>query len=379
MKTIRETIRATRKTAFLTICSMFVCMFLAVSVSFAAPPTSSTAVGDTVTDPDSGVDVVVTGVITRDDDSVVAVTTDSGLFIFTSTNVGDTLPDDDPDDVEAGIWTVESVTTNGYDNAVDSFVKSRLEVDQDSTADPKENITVYETVDVAFLYEAYDDDGNPIVPGSPEEPEGDIDPPSPAAGNVRNVYSSHRGSNGADGDDGYGVCCCGGCLSYDPEPGGNGGTPGAVTVTVPSATYPGNISTTSPNLPGIFVVNRGGNGGQGGDAYGNIDAAHGGTAGAGGQITVTANTTIATSGYKSHGIFAKSTAGKAGDGGDGFIWSSGGYSGSAANGGTVRVTNETAGLISTTGNYAYGILAQSLGGAAGSGGDSSNSAFARLV
>jgi len=365
MKTVSTITLDKHKEVFLVIFGLFVSLVLTVTVTFAEPPTSTTAVGDTVTDPDSSSDVVVTGVLTRDDDSVFAVTTDSGLFIYTTTTAGDTLPA-----TEGDSWTVDSVTTNA-DGYVDSFVKSRLENDPDSTDDPPAQITVTETVDVAFPYQAYDDDGNLIDPsGNPEEPEGNIAPPATAVGDIHNVPLSHRGSNGGDGDDGYGVCCCGGCISYDPEPGGNGGTPGAVSVTVPSSSHPGTISTVSNNLPGIFVVNRGGNGGQGGDAYGNIPAAAGGRAGAGGAITITANTDISTSGDKGHGIFAKSTAGKAGDGGTGYIYSSGGSSGSAANGGTVRVTNKTSGLISTTGDYAHGILAQSLGGAAGSGGDS---------
>ena len=92
MKAMFLKISVKTRVIFLISFSLFVFGLVDVSVVFAATPTSSSAVGDTVTDPDTGDDVVVTGVLKRDDDTVFAVVTDSGLFIFTATEVGDTLP-----------------------------------------------------------------------------------------------------------------------------------------------------------------------------------------------------------------------------------------------------------------------------------------------
>ncbi len=202
------------------------------------------------------------------------------------------------------------------------------------------------------------------------------------------------GNNGDNGKDGGGFEICFGIfgcidIAYHPTSGDPGAPGPNYTLTVtqasvhavsPPDTYlhtatsgtpptpgpppdPGN-----PGMPGILLVSVGGTGGQGGDAYGNIDAAPGGTAGVGGNIWLENDVDITTTGISSHGIYAKSSAGQGGEGGSGYIFSGGGFGGSAAQAGTVTIKNF--GKITTGGDYAIGIQAQSLGGRAGDGGDS---------
>src|SRR5207253_1947160 len=115
----------------------------------------------------------------------------------------------------------------------------------------------------------------------------------------------------------------------------------------------------------------GGNGGQGGDQFGNFPGAIGGASGHGGTVTVDSSVIISTTGepdvnhVPAYGILAQSRSGTGGTGGGGYIIGSGGVGGLAGAGGSVTVTNT--GQIYTLGTGAVGIIAQSLGGAAGNG------------
>ena len=113
----------------------------------------------------------------------------------------------------------------------------------------------------------------------------------------------------------------------------------------------------------------------------------GGLGGAGGTSTWVAVNSVAsikTSGALSNGIVAQSIGGGGGNGGnattgaDGGKYSAslsvGGYGESGGSSGAVSVNNW--GYISTTGNHAVGIYAQSIGGGGGSGGSSSSSSTA---
>ncbi|MBW8882535.1 MAG: hypothetical protein JF615_14275, partial [Asticcacaulis sp.] len=183
------------------------------------------------------------------------------------------------------------------------------------------------------------------------------------------------GDDGAGGKDGGGVEICFGLLgcidiAYHPTS-GDAGAPGPdfiETVDAAKIAPDNHLFTKSNKTPGISLTSFGGNGGKGGDAYGNIDAAPGGAAGVGGTIWLKNEVDITTTGDESHGIYVKSNAGKGGKGGTGYIASTGGGGGSAAQAGSVTVYNE--GTITTGGKGAIGIQAQSLGGAAGSGGSS---------
>jgi len=371
MKTVVTTTLVEHKVVFLTIFSiLFLCLIWA-PVSFADPPTSSTVVGDVVTDPETGANVTVTGRITDSDDKAYAVTTDTDRLIYTTTTVGDIFPD------SSGDWTVDTVTTNA--SYVTDFTMSREVTDPDSTDDPPATMT--ETKNLVVSIEAsgeiVDENGDPVDPsGAPGDPGGSVPLPPQPVGNKKYVYDVRRGASGDDGDNGYAVKICDptgilGCLTigYDATDGENGS--GGPNFTRPINSSDGPIETITNNLAGITVISIGGDGGDGGDTLGiNVEAGSGGNAGNGGNVTVNSDTTITTSGNSGHGIFSQSKAGYAGKGGDGHGWADGGAGGGSARGGVVRVTNNTNGLIGTTGNYAYGIFAQSIGGAAGNGGDS---------
>jgi hypothetical protein len=175
------------------------------------------------------------------------------------------------------------------------------------------------------------------------------------------------GGHGGNGSPGFGVCIPYiGCAEYSPDPGG-AGAPGP---NFPQSPHTGVLSGDySGNTTAITVVSIGGSGGNGGAGIGAIPAASGGAAGAGGNIVLTVNGNIATSGNGSDGVFVKSQAGLGGTGGVVVgIAGNAGQGGPAAQGGDVSVT--MGGSITTTGNYAHGILAQSLGGGGGTGGSS---------
>ena len=149
---------------------------------------------------------------------------------------------------------------------------------------------------------------------------------------------------------------------------------------------------------GIFAQSIGGGGGNGG--AGNMDGSRdtrnallenngnlgdtfqpeisigmggfGGASGDGGDVVVTNTGTITTTGDNAHAILAQSIGGGGGNAGDGYISNAGavsfgGAGGNAGDGGDVTVTHT--GNITTHGIGAYGIFAQSIGGGGGNAGD----------
>jgi hypothetical protein len=171
--------------------------------------------------------------------------------------------------------------------------------------------------------------------------------------------------------------------------GGDGdGGGSAQTVTVDST---GDwIETHGTRSYGLVAQSVGGGGGDGGFAVaGSITQgptaqfAMGGDGDGGGigrDVTVESSTAITTFGRDSHGLFAQSLGGGGGSGGfsvAGSITASAAIDvsigGDGAGGGSagqvlVGQTNATTGTIRTSGNGAYGLLAQSVGGGGGSGG-----------
>ncbi len=173
-----------------------------------------------------------------------------------------------------------------------------------------------------------------------------------------------NGGNAGRGGNGYDVLDVG----YDGGDGGKGGSGGTVTIG-----SDGTIETTGENSYGILALSNGGNGGRGGNCTnvaGDCKAGDGGQGGIGGNITVNAYGEISTSGKAAAGIFAQSNGGQAGDGGNtsGFGFDEDAGDGAKAQqGGSIIVHNASA--LNTTGEGAYGIFAQSVGGYAGDGGD----------
>lgn len=177
--------------------------------------------------------------------------------------------------------------------------------------------------------------------------------------------------------------------------GDGGGGQGAGSVKVINS---GKITTQQDEASAILAQSIGGGGGVGGIAgaititnggkitnnVGGTGKASGGDASNGGDVFVTNNAEIKTKGIKSYGILAESIGGGGGDGGivvglsvnagrdapstveslSNLVGSNGG---SGGNGARVEVTNNAGGKISTKGDFAYGIYANSIGGGGGHG------------
>ena len=176
------------------------------------------------------------------------------------------------------------------------------------------------------------------------------------------VYSSgiialSEGGNGGDGGEGH-----------QGMPGGGGGFGGQGGTVVVDGSW--NITTRGDMAHGIWAKSVGGNAGGGGSGgWLGGDGGAGGQATDGGSVTVKSNGTITTYGSDSYGIYAESVGGFGGAGGlGGIFYSAGGDGNSAGSGGTVSVTNDLPGVITTYGTRGHGIFAQSVGGGGGSGG-----------
>ncbi len=157
--------------------------------------------------------------------------------------------------------------------------------------------------------------------------------------------------------------------------GGAGGNGGNVQVTNSGA-----ITTFGDQASGIYAQSVGGGGGEasihGGPWHGidfmqyfglavNIGRS-GGSGGSGGAVTVANNAGITTQGDNANGIFAQSVGGAGGSGSQttqviqGFLWNGSFLSGAGGNGGPVTVSQT--GNIATYGQDAHGIVAQSVAG-----------------
>ena len=182
--------------------------------------------------------------------------------------------------------------------------------------------------------------------------------------------------------------------------GGAGGTAGAAevrTLAVPGER--GSISTAGRDAHAIVAQSIGGGGGMGGLAIaalmsrlGTEEALNatvtvggsGGTGGTGGRVTVSNLSDLVTTGANAMGILAQSVGGGGGIGGGAIsavlrvgvpekrqvamTVAVGGLGGDGNLGGNVDVSN--AGRITTSGDGAHGIFAQSIGGGGGAGGAS---------
>ncbi len=189
-------------------------------------------------------------------------------------------------------------------------------------------------------------------------------------GNSVRFVDNRTGSNGAGGSNAYGIKIDFGILGSltigvsgsDGQPGGNGPT---INDTLQSTD---SYSSSQAGKAAVEVTSVGGDGGKGGDSYGNQKARQGGAAGQGGDITLTSAATITTDAVGADGIFVMSKGGQGGAGGSGYIFSEGGSGGPPTTGGTVIVDNR--GQITTNQDKSVGIFAQSIGGGGGAGGDS---------
>lgn len=160
----------------------------------------------------------------------------------------------------------------------------------------------------------------------------------------------------------------GGWLAGASAGGGEGAVGGKVTLI-----SGGRVETWGNDAYGLFGQSVGGFGGSGG-AGGSIFYARGGngeSAGAGGDVTVAnqAGGEVITHGKGSHAVFSQSVGGGGGaGGGGGGVVGYGGGGGYGGTGGTVVLSN--AGTVTTYGDNARGLYAQSVGGGGGDGGES---------
>ncbi|MEP9386446.1 autotransporter outer membrane beta-barrel domain-containing protein [Mesorhizobium sp. KR9-304] len=157
-------------------------------------------------------------------------------------------------------------------------------------------------------------------------------------------------------------------LTSDGGVGGRGGNGGTATLTT---TVTSNITTFGNVSNGISAIADGGNGGNGGTALGGVGSGTGGNGGAGGfggTASATNAGTIVTHGVHSKGMLVRSAGGVGGDGasGAGLIDGEGGNGGVPTVGGNATGTNS--GTIDTFGDFANGMVVQSIGGGGGDGG-----------
>jgi len=173
--------------------------------------------------------------------------------------------------------------------------------------------------------------------------------------------------------------------------GGAGGDGGNISITGEG----GSITTTGDFSFGIYAQSVGGAGGDGSSNSGQGGA--GGSGGAGGNVTVNSVGTITTSGNSAIGVVLQSIGGGGalnafaasdfsltlpspgigGEGGtsDGFFDAVGGDGGGGGAGGQIDFTMVGSDAISTSGDNAYGVFVQSLGGSGGTGGSADSSGF----
>lgn len=193
---------------------------------------------------------------------------------------------------------------------------------------------------------------------------GDVTITSNAASITTNGKSAHAlaaqslGSGGGNGEDFAGLGGHGG----RGHGGGHGGT---VAVTAGN----GILKTNAAGAHGIFAQSVGGGGGDGGSAGGIAGlGGDGGAAAPGGEVTVISGGTISTAGKGAYGILAESLGGGGGiaGGGNGIV-AIGGNGESSGDGGAVSVTTTATAVIKTTGPEAAGVHLHSIGGGGGVG------------
>lgn len=183
------------------------------------------------------------------------------------------------------------------------------------------------------------------------------------------VYSVSKGGEGGDGGSYY--------LGGNGKPGGDGGDAADVIIDAKNLIIDITLSNGKQNDKegsiGILALSQGGNGGKGGGSY--TVVAGGGKGGTGGlgqnALAQVSNTEINITDNYSTGIAAISVAGDGGNGGNaGGIVSSGGKGNIAGQSGSVSISTDTNTEVNITGDHSYGLLAQSVAGAGGKGGNS---------
>ncbi|HWL71313.1 MAG TPA: autotransporter outer membrane beta-barrel domain-containing protein, partial [Geminicoccus sp.] len=193
------------------------------------------------------------------------------------------------------------------------------------------------------------------------------------------------GGQGGDGSDKANATVRVGSGSGVGGSGGASGNGGSVDLTVT-----GTITTAGDDAHGLVLQSIGSGGGTGGAGSSagvaeDIDVTvtvggRGGGSGAGGAVTLEGAPAVATTGERAFGIVLQSIGGGGGIGGTSASanvasLTLGGNGGSGVDGGTVTAHLD-GGHITTSGQGAHGVVLQSIGGGGGIGGDSSGTVLA---
>ncbi len=189
------------------------------------------------------------------------------------------------------------------------------------------------------------------------------------------VFAQSRGADGGTGADASDQI--GSAYGGNGGTGGSGGDvrlqflPGSSTTVLTAST---NNSLVAAGL-GLSSGGAGGNGGASNGGYGNTYAGKGGASGNGGSVEVDAQgAKVATTGATAAALLAESIGGEGGSAGsaNSIIHAKGGNGAAGGSGGnaTIHLTpGGTATTISTAGSNAAALVAQSIGGGGGYGGN----------
>ncbi len=206
-----------------------------------------------------------------------------------------------------------------------------------------------------------------------------VNEPAPPSLPGNAIYVSAIGGDGGNGG------MAGTALGAGGGSGGAGGVGGTVSATIlGSATYNGLTGTGQTSGQALLIQSNGGGGGNGADANAlEGEAGGGGFAGAGGSASLTLGDTnstgvVKTSGNFAHGALVQSVGGGGGDGGNASFGAEGGAGAAGGNGGKVTVDGPNGSII-VNGTSALAILAQSVGGGGGSGGDTNDIAIGASI
>ncbi len=217
--------------------------------------------------------------------------------------------------------------------------------------------------------------GGDISTGESPSGEADSSTTACAVGCSYGILAQSIGGGGGNGGASAGWFSIGGAAD-----GGGGG--GDIDVTTS-----GSVTTALSNSTGILAQSIGGGGGNGGasvsgGAFGSLSiGGSGGNGGVGGAVTVTTtdSASFVTSGDGSHGVHAQSVGGGGGNAGFSVAVAAGavlptasvslgGSGGSGGDASAVKVVSSENSSVSTQGEGAHGIFAQSIGGGGGNGG-----------
>ena len=164
--------------------------------------------------------------------------------------------------------------------------------------------------------------------------------------------------------------------------GNTGGAAGNVTVSGQDISIRTGGRPGGEGSPGVLAQSIGGGGGTGGNAKGAFAiGGSGGKAVSGQTVTVNLQATVTTNDLTSEGIVAQSIGGGGGKGGDASGTSGlinltlGGQGGKGGDGGLVAATLQKGSLVTTLGEHSDGMLLQSIGGGGGDGGAGYSSAY----